>query len=30
MAGCSITLTKLDDEITSLLAAPAEIANRTF
>jgi dihydroxyacetone kinase-like protein len=30
MAGCSITLTRLDDEITGLLAAPAEIAIRTF
>jgi dihydroxyacetone kinase-like protein len=30
MAGCSITLTRLDDEITTLLAAPAEIAIRTF
>ena len=30
MAGCSITLTRLDDEITGLLAAPAEIVIRTF
>jgi len=30
MAGASITLVKLDDEITSLLAAPAEIAVRVF
>jgi dihydroxyacetone kinase-like protein len=30
MAGCSITLTRLDDEITGLLAAPAEVAIRTF
>jgi dihydroxyacetone kinase-like protein len=30
MAGCSITLTRLDDEITGLLAAPAEIGIRTF
>ena len=30
MAGCSITLVKLDDEIESLLAAPAEIAIRVF
>jgi dihydroxyacetone kinase-like protein len=30
MAGCSITLTRLDDEVTGLLAAPAEIAIRTF
>jgi phosphoenolpyruvate---glycerone phosphotransferase subunit DhaK len=30
MAGCSITLTRLDDEVTTLLAAPAEIAIRTF
>src|ERR1700728_2049945 len=30
MAGASITLSRLDDEIASLLAAPAEIAIRTF
>ena len=30
MAGVSITLSRLDDEITNLLAAPAEIAIRTF
>jgi phosphoenolpyruvate---glycerone phosphotransferase subunit DhaK len=30
MAGASVTLVKLDDEITSALAAPAEIAIRTF
>jgi len=30
MAGTSITLCRLDDEITGLLAAPAEIAIRTF
>jgi len=30
MAGTSITLSRLDDEITGLLAAPAEIAIRTF
>jgi dihydroxyacetone kinase-like protein len=30
MAGCSVTLTKLDDEYTSLLNEPAEIAIRTF
>jgi dihydroxyacetone kinase-like protein len=30
MAGASITLVKLDDEIKSLLAAPAEIAVRVF
>src|SRR3954468_15521183 len=30
MAGCSITLVKLDDEIEGLLAEPAEIAIRTF
>lgn len=30
MAGCSITLSRLDDEVTGLLAAPAEIAIRTF
>jgi dihydroxyacetone kinase-like protein len=30
MAGASLTLVKLDDEIERLLAAPAEIAIRTF
>lgn len=30
MAGASITLVKVDDEITELLSAPAEIAIRTF
>ena len=30
MAGASITLVRLDDEIAGLLAAPAEIAIRTF
>jgi phosphoenolpyruvate---glycerone phosphotransferase subunit DhaK len=30
MAGASLTLSRLDDEITDLLAAPAEIAIRTF
>jgi dihydroxyacetone kinase-like protein len=30
MAGTSITLSRLDDEIVELLAAPAEIAIRTF
>jgi phosphoenolpyruvate---glycerone phosphotransferase subunit DhaK len=30
MAGASVTLVKLDDEITAGLAAPAEIAIRTF
>ena len=30
MAGASITLSRLDDEISGLLAAPAEIAIRTF
>ena len=30
MAGTSITLSRLDQEITELLAAPAEIAIRTF
>jgi phosphoenolpyruvate---glycerone phosphotransferase subunit DhaK len=30
MAGCSITLSRLDDEIVGLLSAPAEIAIRTF
>ncbi len=30
MAGASVTLVKLDDEITKLLAAPAEVAVRTF
>jgi dihydroxyacetone kinase-like protein len=30
MAGASITLVKLDEEIESLLAAPAEIPIRVF
>ncbi|MDX6206444.1 MAG: phosphoenolpyruvate---glycerone phosphotransferase subunit DhaK [Frankiales bacterium] len=30
MAGASVTLVKLDDEITSLLREPAEVAARTF
>ena len=30
MAGASLTLVKLDDEIEELLLAPAEIANRVF
>jgi phosphoenolpyruvate---glycerone phosphotransferase subunit DhaK len=30
MAGASITLSRLDDEVVGLLAAPAEIAIRTF
>jgi dihydroxyacetone kinase-like protein len=30
MAGASVTLVKLDEEITSLLAAPAEVAVRIF
>jgi phosphoenolpyruvate---glycerone phosphotransferase subunit DhaK len=30
MAGASITLSRLDEEITRLLAAPAEIPIRTF
>jgi phosphoenolpyruvate---glycerone phosphotransferase subunit DhaK len=30
MAGASITLVKLDDEIEELLAAPAEVAVRVF
>ena len=30
MAGCSVTLVKLDDELVSLLEAPAEVANRIF
>ena len=30
MAGCSLTLVKLDDEIEALLNAPAEIVNRIF
>jgi phosphoenolpyruvate---glycerone phosphotransferase subunit DhaK len=30
MAGCSVTLVRLDDEITGLLNEPAEIAIRTF
>ena len=29
-AGCSVTLVKLDDELVSLLAAPAEVASRVF
>jgi dihydroxyacetone kinase len=28
MTGMSITLSRLDDEITTLLAAPAQIANQ--
>jgi dihydroxyacetone kinase-like protein len=30
MAGCSVTLSRLDDEIDDLLGAPAQIAIRTF
>jgi len=30
MAGCSVTLVKLDDELIKLLEAPAEVANRIF
>jgi dihydroxyacetone kinase-like protein len=30
MAGCSLTLVRLDDELKELLAAPAEIAMRIF
>ena len=30
MAGASLTLVKLDDELKALLAAPAEIAVRIF
>ncbi len=30
MAGCSLTLVKLDDEIEALLAAPASVVNRIF
>ena len=30
MAGGSITLVKLDDELESLLAEPAEVASRVF
>ena len=30
MAGCSVTLVKLDDDLVSLLDAPAEVANRIF
>jgi dihydroxyacetone kinase-like protein len=30
MAGASLTLVKLDDEIDALLAAPASIVNRIF
>jgi dihydroxyacetone kinase-like protein len=30
MAGASITLVKLDDEIEALLAEPAEVAIRVF
>ncbi len=30
MAGCSVTLVKLDDDLVSLLEAPAEVANRIF
>jgi dihydroxyacetone kinase-like protein len=30
MAGASVTMVRLDDELVSLLAAPAEVAIRTF
>src|ERR1019366_776880 len=30
MAGCSLTLVRLDEELSSLLEAPAEIPNRIF
>ena len=30
MAGASLTLVRLDDEIEDLLAAPAEVAVRVF
>ena len=30
MAGCSVTLTKLDDELVSLYEAPAEVPIRVF
>jgi dihydroxyacetone kinase len=30
MAGTSITLSRLDDEVDDLLGAPAQIAIRTF
>ena len=30
MAGCSVTLVKLDDELVSLFAAPAQVASRVF
>lgn len=30
MAGCSVTLVRLDDELISLLQAPVEVANRIF
>ena len=30
MAGASITLLKVDDELKELLLAPAEISNRVF
>ena len=30
MAGASVTLVKLDDELKELLSAPAEIAARVF
>lgn len=30
MAGASLTLVRLDDEIEELLAAPASIVNRIF
>ena len=30
MAGCSLTLVRLDDELKELLEAPAEVAMRIF
>jgi dihydroxyacetone kinase len=30
MAGCSVTLVRLDDELESLFTAPAEVAVRIF
>jgi dihydroxyacetone kinase-like protein len=30
MAGCSVTLTRLDDELASLYEAPAEVPIRVF
>jgi dihydroxyacetone kinase len=30
MAGCSVTLVRLDDELISRLEMPVEVANRIF